>query len=591
MRDNLSEAISGFDAALDALADALDGDPALVETVFAETDGWTTLLRNKLVPQTAGPPYLAVVVAGGTNSGKSTVFNTLLGADISPVRATAAATCHPVLAGNAERARQALDGVLTPEFRTRRLEDGEDVLTHDVPDDTLFVVERDALPTSLVLMDTPDVDSIDKANWSTAESIRAAGDVLVAVVTGEKYKDEKVVSFFRAAAASGRIVLPLMNKADPYRDFDTARAQLDDFCKDVGLDGPRFLLAADPTLKERFDAAIIDTAGGPDLKTYLAQLDAAAIKNAVFEATAAHFAAEAETFLERLDALAEQLDGVVGEFDGRALEFASRYKPVPGADIGGLLHAYIQERRGPVRRFMGATGGAVAKGVTVVGKRIRKAIVQRASLEHKRTIETEEDVDRVHLHEIESIARKLATSYVDSSQNVGEPAAHLLAKGLEGLDIESQVQGVADDLMAADLSDAFKAHAQRMLDEWWNDPKSSRRFIEAADGILAIAPAAVAVFVGVHTAGVGTAEITAVSWPLAQQLMSRAFEHGFGDRIFDFLRPWQEEQRALLAATLQARLTEPCLQHVESYRGVLSGGAANELKRWRLECLNALAKS
>src|SRR5690606_29232237 len=110
----------------------------------------------------------------------------------------------------------------------------------------------------------------------------------------------------------------------------------------------------------------------------------------------------------------------VDEFDDRAEEFSSRYKPVPGAEIGGLLHSYIQERRGPVRRFMGATGGAVAKGVTVVGKQIRNAIVQRASLERTRTIETEDDVERVRLQEIESLARKLATSYVDSSQNVGE---------------------------------------------------------------------------------------------------------------------------------------------------------------------------
>src|SRR5690606_7867964 len=114
--------------------------------------------------------------------------------------------------------------------------------THtDVPDDTLFVTQRDSLPDRLILMDTPDVDSIDKANWSTAENIRAAGDVLIAVVTGEKYKDEKVQAFFRAAAASGRIVLPLLNKADPHNNFETARAQLDDFCDDIGLVGPRFI--------------------------------------------------------------------------------------------------------------------------------------------------------------------------------------------------------------------------------------------------------------------------------------------------------------------------------------------------------------
>jgi hypothetical protein len=90
---------------------------------------------------------------------------------------------------------------------------------------------------------------------------------------------------------------------------------------------------------------------------------------------------------------------------------------------------------------------------------------------------------------------------------------------------------------------------------------------------------------------VGTAEITAVSWPLAQQLMSRAFEHGFGDRIFDFLRPWQEEQRARLTDALKARLTEPSVQYVESYANVLAGDIVDELKRCHAACLNGLATS
>ena len=85
-------------------------------------------------------------------------------------------------------------------------------------------------------MDTPDVDSIDKRNWEVADHIRAAGDVLVAVVTGEKYKDDRVIQYFKEAAASGRMLIPVMNKANPADDFDVARKQLKEFCNDVGIE-------------------------------------------------------------------------------------------------------------------------------------------------------------------------------------------------------------------------------------------------------------------------------------------------------------------------------------------------------------------
>ena len=84
-----------------------------------------------------------------------------------------------------------------------------------LPADVLFVTCEASLPDDLILMDTPDVDSIEKRNWEVSEHIRAAGDVLIAVLTAEKYKDERVVADFREAVASARGVIPVMNKAKP----------------------------------------------------------------------------------------------------------------------------------------------------------------------------------------------------------------------------------------------------------------------------------------------------------------------------------------------------------------------------------------
>ena len=101
-----------------------------------------------------------VAVAGGTNTGKSTVFNRLLARAVSPVVMTAAATRHPLMAGNAMRAAQCLEKKLVPEFLPRPLDRPEAVIRDDGPSGMLFVAEVDTLPDRFVVLDTPDVDSI-----------------------------------------------------------------------------------------------------------------------------------------------------------------------------------------------------------------------------------------------------------------------------------------------------------------------------------------------------------------------------------------------------------------------------------------------
>jgi len=81
-------------------------------------------------------------------------------------------------------------GRLVPEFLTSELNDGSGVTTQTTKPEALFVADiGDFLPDHIVLFDTPDVDSIAKQHWELAENIRAAGDVLVAVLTDEKYND------------------------------------------------------------------------------------------------------------------------------------------------------------------------------------------------------------------------------------------------------------------------------------------------------------------------------------------------------------------------------------------------------------------
>jgi len=354
MEETIGQALTGFDKGFAAFRDELPAGSGLADMVFSNTSAWANLLVYKLVPHLAGEGCLVAAVAGGTNTGKSTVFNILLGQTVSPVVTTAAATRRPVLAANARRAAQCLEAKLVPEFLPRPIE-AQAVVSDTTPVNTLFVAQIDALPDRLVLLDTPDVDSIDKENWEVAENTRAAGDALIAVLTAEKYKDERVVEFFRRAKDAGRIILPLMNKADPADAFLTARKQLDEFCADVGLDDvPRFVIPHDFAVTKGQQRPISSTDGSTDLKTYLESLDVPAIKQRVYRDTVAHFAREAGTFLDRCDELASSLRTVVNEFEARAAAFADKYDPAPGAEIGGLFHEFVQAKRGPVRRMIGS---------------------------------------------------------------------------------------------------------------------------------------------------------------------------------------------------------------------------------------------
>jgi hypothetical protein len=592
MLETLSEALTGFNEALERLDAALADDAAVRDAVFAGTQEWRALLRYKLVPQLAGEPALVIAVAGGTNTGKSTVFNLLVGADTSPVRATAAATCHPVVAAHPDRMEDALGGRVIGSFQARRLQDPEEVIGHSVAADTLFVQESPVLPAGLILLDTPDVDSIDKANWEVADSIRAAGDVIIAVLTGEKYKDDRVVEFFRHALDSGRIVLPLMNKAEAENDFEIARRQLEEFREDTGAEGPAFILPHNPAFRSSYEHAIPAADGGPALMEYLQSLDVEAVKEKVYKRTVERFGVDAGHFLDHLDDVGDSLDGVADEFVRRAHTFATQYEPAPGAAIGGLFHEFVQARRGPVRRFIGTTSSAVTKGAVKVGRTVTDAILRRATLDRVHKIETDDDVKVMHAQIIEKITRDLARGYMESADNLREPAAHLAETNLDAIDVERVIEPIVRDVLRSDnISDEFREYALRMLEKWWDDHAGRRKVLEALDGVLAVMPAAIALPIAINTGGYGVAETVAVTGPLAEQFLARVIEYQFGDALFDFITPWQKEQQEHLEAALNKHLTEPCLHDVRHYRDVLRSDTVTELRKWQLQCLSASATS
>ncbi len=590
MENPIGDGLTAFEAALGRLDAALAPYAELHGEVFAESQAWRDLLTYKLVPHMAGTGCLVAAVTGGTNTGKSTVFNLLVGRTASPMASTAAATCHPVLAANARRAAESLDAKLVPEFKPRTLDVAAHATDPALPAEALFVVRDDSLPDHLVLMDTPDVDSIMRQNWEVTAHLRAAGDVMIAVITGEKYKDDRVVQFFRQAAASGRVIVPVMNKANPANDFAVARRQLADFCADVGTDSPVFVIPHDFSIGDNLQTPVRALDGALELRAHLESLDVAAIKSRVYEGTVARFIADAESFLGRLEAAAEPLREVDDALAGLVDAAAETYDPVPGREVGGLFHAYVQSKRGPIRRTIGATSATVVRGAGALTRAVRGAFVRRATLEAPDTpaANAADDALRaLHRDAVERIARDLVAECADRARTFGQPARGIIGDRFAELDAEAACAAVsAEALHPGPLSEAFEQHAQKTLDAWWQDHKGRRRALEALDAVLSVMPAAIAAPIALHTGGLGAAEAAVFLGPFAAQFVARVMEYQFGDALFDFLSPWKKEQRARLRGALAAHVAGAGLAPLHAALGAMQGEPLDTMRSALESCRN-----
>src|SRR3989304_8945785 len=90
---------ASFSARLQTLARAWAALAPAAESLGVASprdEEWFALLTNKLLPQLNLPPLLVVAIIGGTNIGKSVIFNHLAGENASAATPLAAGTKNPV---------------------------------------------------------------------------------------------------------------------------------------------------------------------------------------------------------------------------------------------------------------------------------------------------------------------------------------------------------------------------------------------------------------------------------------------------------------------------------------------------------------
>jgi len=159
------------------------------------------------------PPIACLM--GGTGTGKSTLFNSLAGRKISAVGMRRPCTVKAlVLTANG------------PASELRKCP----FLNLDTEGNAELIIDDRPRSASIVLVDTPDFDSIELSNRVIAENLFIISDVMVFITSQEKYADLAGHQMAERARRWGKKTVFVMNKV-------TSDAAFNDFCRALEFHG------------------------------------------------------------------------------------------------------------------------------------------------------------------------------------------------------------------------------------------------------------------------------------------------------------------------------------------------------------------
>nr|WP_196791670.1 YfjP family GTPase [Motilibacter deserti] len=326
-------------SALDAVVTAAEGRvrPELVDAARGVLEQAGQRMR-------LSPGSTVVALAGGTGSGKSSLFNALSGSALSTVgvRRPTTSDTHACVWPPADA------GPLLDWLGVAR--------RHVVPE-----AEADPALHGLVLLDLPDYDSTEARHRREAERLVGMVDILVWVVDPQKYADaalhERYLSRLRAHRA---VTLLVLNQADLLTP-DAVEACVADLHRLLKADG----LGAAPVLA----LSARTGAGLPELR-------------GVLSAAVAKRAAATERLSADVDAVVDRLAGELAEpADGQALGTVGRKERARLREALALAAGVpvIEDavRRASLARTVAATGWPFTRWIG----RLRRDPLRRLHLE------------------------------------------------------------------------------------------------------------------------------------------------------------------------------------------------------------------
>ncbi len=154
-----------------------------------------------------------IVFAGGTGTGKSTLFNAACGRPLSGTGVERPRTGGPI----ASASRECLSEKGFPLMSVRIEHKPHEEVLHGpatgAPGELLVLEHEGEDWGGVVMVDTPDLDSVRAENRRSAEDVGLLSDAIVFVSSQEKYSDEVPYRFLQAMAREGKEIFFVLNKA------------------------------------------------------------------------------------------------------------------------------------------------------------------------------------------------------------------------------------------------------------------------------------------------------------------------------------------------------------------------------------------
>lgn len=181
-----------------------------------------------------GVGHTVVALAGGTGSGKSSLFNAISGLDFADVGVIRPTTAQTAACTWGSKATELLDFLGVAE--SRRIQ-RESLLDHDDHADL----------HGLVLLDLPDHDSVEHGHARQVDRLLPLVDLLIWVVDPQKYADNVLhEQYLRSLAERQDSMLVVVNQIDtiPAQTQDEIRQDVARLLAEDGLADPQILLTS-----------------------------------------------------------------------------------------------------------------------------------------------------------------------------------------------------------------------------------------------------------------------------------------------------------------------------------------------------------
>lgn len=173
---------------------------------------------------------LLVVLGGSTGSGKSTITNSIVGADVSPAGVLRPTTRAPVLICHPDDEPWFGGGDILPNLPRVTGADGGATGT------VLRINPSTALDAGVAILDAPDIDSVEDANRDLATQLLSAADMWLFTTTAVRYADAVPWDFLRQARERGTALAIIINRI-PTGATDEIVPHLAGMLTDAGLEG------------------------------------------------------------------------------------------------------------------------------------------------------------------------------------------------------------------------------------------------------------------------------------------------------------------------------------------------------------------